>query len=104
MLTVAAAEPLSLLHSIPPKPVDTKSTQLPPTLHSENRKQSEESQTAAISSNTEELDPEQEKFHIDFQRIYKYLSEISRGSKAPELPPSGKLGLRCQQDEWAVAL
>lgn len=88
VLTVAAAEPLSLLHSIPPKPVDTKSTQLPPTLHSENRKQSEESQTAAISSNTEELDPEQEKFHIDFQRIYKYLSEISRGSKAPELPPS----------------
>ncbi|XP_066480152.1 snRNA-activating protein complex subunit 2 [Tiliqua scincoides] len=88
VLTVASAEPLSLFYSIPPKPVDAKNTQSSPSLHSENRKPSEESQAATISSNTEKLGPEQNEFHIDFERIYMYLSVISRGSKAPELPPS----------------
>ncbi|KAJ6659441.1 hypothetical protein lerEdw1_018675 [Lerista edwardsae] len=87
VLTVASAEPLSLLHSMPPKPVETKNTQSSPALHSDNRKTSEESQAAAIASKTEEPDPGQDEFKIDFERIYKYLSVISRGSKAPELPP-----------------
>ncbi|XP_061488622.1 snRNA-activating protein complex subunit 2 [Rhineura floridana] len=86
--TIASAEPLSLHHSVPPKPVVKNSQSSSPTLHSEGTKSNEESQETAVSSNIEELAPaENGGFYVDFEKIYKYLSVISRGSKAPELPP-----------------
>ncbi|XP_060087616.1 snRNA-activating protein complex subunit 2 [Heteronotia binoei] len=78
VLTVASAEPLSLLHSVPPKPVNAKTQQCSsPAAHDER----EDSQTA------EEAPAEEQGFHVDFESIYKYLSMLSRGSKAPELSP-----------------
>ncbi|XP_062996361.1 snRNA-activating protein complex subunit 2 [Elgaria multicarinata webbii] len=89
VLTIASAEPLCLLHSVPPKPIEVKNARCSsPALHHENKKSNEQSQEAAVSSNAEELAPaENGGFHVDFEKIYKYLSVISRGSKAPELPP-----------------
>ncbi|XP_068780128.1 snRNA-activating protein complex subunit 2 [Struthio camelus] len=54
VLTVAAAEPLSLLRSVPPRP-----------------------------------NPEAgaERFTVDFEKVYGYLSLLARGGKTPELSP-----------------
>ncbi|XP_077190249.1 snRNA-activating protein complex subunit 2 [Paroedura picta] len=71
VLTVASTEPLSLLHSVPPKPVKTQQCSSP-SAHNERRENSAEEQG----------------FHVDFESIYKYLSMLSRGSKAPELSPA----------------
>ncbi|KAF7253549.1 snRNA-activating protein complex subunit 2 [Varanus komodoensis] len=90
VLTIASAEPLCLLHSVPPRSKEIKNVQRSslPTVHNENRKSNEQCQEVTISSNAEEQTPtENSGFHVDFERIYKYLSVISRGSKAPELPP-----------------
>ncbi|XP_033008325.1 snRNA-activating protein complex subunit 2 isoform X2 [Lacerta agilis] len=87
--TIASTEPLTLLHSVPPKSVVTKNSQCSSqNLHSESRKSNEESHEPTVSSSVEEIAPaENSGFHVDFEKIYKYLSVISRGCKAPELPP-----------------
>ncbi|XP_042319959.1 snRNA-activating protein complex subunit 2 [Sceloporus undulatus] len=87
-LTIASAEPICFLHSVPPKPVEAKNTRCSsPTLHNKN-KSNEETQETAMSSNLGEPAPvENGGFQVDFEKIYKYLSVISRGSKAPELTP-----------------
>nr|XP_028589642.1 snRNA-activating protein complex subunit 2 isoform X1 [Podarcis muralis]XP_028589643.1 snRNA-activating protein complex subunit 2 isoform X1 [Podarcis muralis] len=87
--TIASTEPLTLLHSVPPKSVVIKDSQCSSqNLHSESRKSDEESHEPTVSSNVEEIAPaENSGFHVDFEKIYKYLSVISRGCKAPELPP-----------------
>uniref|UniRef100_A0A8C5T0J2 snRNA-activating protein complex subunit 2 n=1 Tax=Laticauda laticaudata TaxID=8630 RepID=A0A8C5T0J2_LATLA len=89
VLTIASAEPLSLLHSVPPKPVEVNAAQcMNPSVPSKNMKSNTESEEATISSNIKQLTPaENGELHVDFEKIYKYLSVISRGSKAPELPP-----------------
>ncbi|XP_063153822.1 snRNA-activating protein complex subunit 2 [Candoia aspera] len=89
VLTIASVEPLCLLHSVPPKPIDLKTAQcMSPTVLSKNMKSNTESEEATISSDVEQLTPaENGELHVDFEKIYKYLSVISRGSKAPELPP-----------------
>ncbi|XP_058034122.1 snRNA-activating protein complex subunit 2 [Ahaetulla prasina] len=85
VLTIASAEPLSLLHSVPQKPVEINAAQcVTPAVPSKNMKSSTESEEADI----EQLTPaENGELNVDFEKIYKYLSVISRGSKAPELPP-----------------
>ncbi|CAI5777381.1 Uncharacterized protein PODLI_1B003901 [Podarcis lilfordi] len=87
--TIASTEPLTLLHSVPPKSVVIKNSQCSSqNLHSESRKSNEESHEPTVSSDVEEIAPtENSRFHVDFEKIYKYLSVISRGCKAPELPP-----------------
>ncbi|XP_053248748.1 snRNA-activating protein complex subunit 2 isoform X2 [Podarcis raffonei] len=87
--TIASTEPLTLLHSVPPKSVEIKNSQCSSqNLHSESRKSNEESHEPTVSSDVEEIAPaENSGFHVDFEKIYKYLSVISRGCKAPELPP-----------------
>ncbi|KAL7985185.1 hypothetical protein Chor_003755 [Crotalus horridus] len=89
VLTIASAEPLSLLHSVPPKPVEGNAAQcMIPIVPSKNMKSNTESEEATVSSDVEQLTPaENGEIHVDFEKIYKYLSVISRGSKAPELPP-----------------
>ncbi|XP_054837289.1 snRNA-activating protein complex subunit 2 isoform X2 [Eublepharis macularius] len=85
VLTIASTEPLSLLHSVPPKPVDTKNPQYPSSAaHDEQR---EKLQTVILPSNAEQAPAEQQGFHVDFEKIYKYLSMLSSGSKVPELSP-----------------
>ncbi|XP_060629261.2 snRNA-activating protein complex subunit 2 [Anolis sagrei] len=87
VLTIASTEPLCLLHSVPPKPVEVKTTRCSsPTVHNKN-KSNEKAQEAVVSSNGELTPVENSEFQVDFEKIYKYLSVISRGSKAPELPP-----------------
>ncbi|KAK9404366.1 snRNA-activating protein complex subunit 2 [Crotalus adamanteus] len=89
VLTIASAEPLSLLHSVPSKPVEGNAAQcMIPIVPSKNMKSNTESEQATVSSDVEQLTPaENGEIHVDFEKIYKYLSVISRGSKAPELPP-----------------
>uniref|UniRef100_A0ACB8F4K2 Uncharacterized protein n=1 Tax=Sphaerodactylus townsendi TaxID=933632 RepID=A0ACB8F4K2_9SAUR len=81
VLTVASAEPLSLLHSVPPKPVDAKIQQCSPTAV---QGRTEDSQTVIPP---EQAPAEEQDFHVDFEKIYKYLAMLSHGSKAPELSP-----------------
>nr|XP_056701263.1 snRNA-activating protein complex subunit 2 [Euleptes europaea] len=85
VLTVASAEPLSLLHSVPPKPVDAKTQQC--SSPAARAKRTEDSQTVILPPNVEQAPAEEQGFHVDFEKIYKYLSMLSRGSKAPELSP-----------------
>ncbi|KAJ7332862.1 hypothetical protein JRQ81_015042 [Phrynocephalus forsythii] len=89
VLTIASAEPLSLHHSLPPKSVKGKNSRCSsPTVQNKDGKSGEESQESQVSSNAEEpASVENKEFHVDFEKIYKYLSTISRGFKAPELPP-----------------
>lgn len=88
VLTVASAEPLNLLHSVPPKPVDAKTQRCSsPAARDERRGKS---QTANLPSDAEQASAEEPGFHVDFEKIYKYLAMLSQGSKAPELSPGGK--------------
>ncbi|XP_070601178.1 snRNA-activating protein complex subunit 2 [Erythrolamprus reginae] len=89
VLTIASAEPLSLLHSVPPKPVEVNAPQcMISAVPSKNMKSNTESEEATISSNVEQLTPAKNcELHVDFEKIYKYLSVISRGIKATQLPP-----------------
>uniref|UniRef100_A0A8D0DYV5 snRNA-activating protein complex subunit 2 n=1 Tax=Salvator merianae TaxID=96440 RepID=A0A8D0DYV5_SALMN len=87
VLTVAAAEPLNLLHSVPSKPMMTNSRCSSPAPHTENRKSNEGPQEETLPSDTEVAPADNDAFTVDFEKIYKYLSAISRGAKAPELPP-----------------
>ncbi|XP_053099423.1 snRNA-activating protein complex subunit 2 [Hemicordylus capensis] len=85
VLTIASAEPLGLLHSVPPKPV---AVAIASNAEGKSQAMGKSSEAAAASSNAEKAAPaEQDGFHVDFEKIYKYLSAISRGSKAPQLPP-----------------
>lgn len=85
-----------MIHSVPPKPVEVNAAQcMTPAVPSKNMKSNTESEEATTSSDVEQLTPaENGELHVDFEKIYKYLSVISRGSKAPELPPGGKSGFK----------
>lgn len=85
VLIIASTEPLSLLHSVPPKTVDSKTPQYPSSAVCDEQR--EKSQTVILPSNAERAPVEEQAFHVDFEKIYKYLSMLSRGSKAPELTP-----------------
>ncbi|XP_075345461.1 snRNA-activating protein complex subunit 2 isoform X2 [Mycteria americana] len=79
VLTVAATEPLSLLHSVPPRPAGTAA---PP-----DRGGSAPADPAAPPSSS----PQSRAaggFTVDFQRVYEYLARLCRGGKGPALPPA----------------
>uniref|UniRef100_A0A8C3WV01 Small nuclear RNA activating complex polypeptide 2 n=1 Tax=Catagonus wagneri TaxID=51154 RepID=A0A8C3WV01_9CETA len=94
VLTIAATEPISLLHSKPPKPTQARGKQLllsapegqedkgpeapgpAPKVQSPAPEASSESQAGASAEGV---------FSVDFEKIYKYLSSISRGCHGPEL-------------------
>ncbi|KAM6106674.1 snRNA-activating protein complex subunit 2 [Phoenicopterus ruber ruber] len=78
VLTVAATEPLSLLHSVPPHPTGTVA---PP-----------DQGGAALGHPAPPSSPAPQPctpggFTVDFQRVYEYLALLCRGGKGPVLPP-----------------
>ncbi|XP_020038251.2 snRNA-activating protein complex subunit 2 isoform X1 [Castor canadensis] len=101
VLTIAATEPLSLLHSKPPKPTKAHGKPLPlsTTRGQENPTSAASSPAPETSGSTPEASgsaPEaqaeslagpsiQEDFNVDFEKIYKYLSFSSRSGRGPEL-------------------
>lgn len=104
ILTIAATEPTSLLHSIPTKPtkVPGKNPLLKPanpTHQSQFSSPTSQSATELATpeswtkSNPEfpqacsgdEINPDEAEPTLDFENIYKYLFALSRGSQVPEL-------------------
>jgi snRNA-activating protein complex subunit 2 len=108
VLTIAATEPLSLLHSKPPKPTKAHGKPLPlsTTRGQENPTSAASSPAPETSGSTPEASgsaPEaqaeslagpsiQEDFTVDFEKIYKYLSFSSRSGRGPELSAAGEWG------------
>ncbi|XP_042654013.1 snRNA-activating protein complex subunit 2 [Tyto alba] len=75
VLTVAATEPLTLRHSLPPLP---DSTAVPP-----DRGGSAPGDPATPPPQP----PAPEGFTVNFQRVYEYLARLCLRSKVPPLPP-----------------
>nr|XP_042710864.1 snRNA-activating protein complex subunit 2 isoform X3 [Chrysemys picta bellii] len=105
VLTIAVTEPLSLLHSIPQKL--TRAAEKKVLLDSSSQRDASPAPDdaarngdaapgppAAAQSSSTSTDPgvhgEPEKFSVDFEKIYKYLSMLSRDIKVPELSPYGE--------------
>ncbi|XP_074991153.1 snRNA-activating protein complex subunit 2 isoform X1 [Calonectris borealis] len=78
VLTVAATEPLSLLHSVPPHPAGSAA-------------RPDAGGSAPGTPVTPPSPPPQPRapggFAVNFQRVYEYLGRLCRGGKGPPLPP-----------------
>ncbi|XP_015295873.3 snRNA-activating protein complex subunit 2 isoform X4 [Macaca fascicularis] len=100
VLTIAATEPVTLLHSKPPKPTQARGKPLllrAPGGQDDSAPEIPSSAPKAPSSTPETSDPAPEKpassagpsteddFAVDFEKIYKYLSSLSRSGRSPEL-------------------
>ncbi|XP_007114243.1 snRNA-activating protein complex subunit 2 isoform X1 [Physeter macrocephalus] len=107
VLTIAATEPISLLHSQPPKPTQARGKLLllsaprgqedlgpeapGPAPEAPGRQEAPgpapKTQGPAPEASSESLAglSAEEDFSVDFEKIYKYLSSISRGGQGPEL-------------------
>uniref|UniRef100_A0A8C8ST39 Small nuclear RNA activating complex polypeptide 2 n=1 Tax=Pelusios castaneus TaxID=367368 RepID=A0A8C8ST39_9SAUR len=95
VLTIAVTEPISLLHSIPQKltraakkkvltdPSSQQETSPPPS----DAAGSGDVTAAEIPGTSTAPGGEAEKFSVDFEKIYKYLSMLSKDMKVPELSP-----------------
>lgn len=94
VLTIAATEPISLLHSKPPKPTQACRKLL--LLSAPGGQESPSPEACG-------LDPEAPSnnlagpsaagdLEVDFEKIYKYLSSISRSCHGPELSAAGENG------------
>ncbi|XP_077688429.1 snRNA-activating protein complex subunit 2 isoform X3 [Eretmochelys imbricata] len=102
VLTIAVTEPLSLLHSVPQKLTRAAEKKVLPGSSSQHAASPAPDDAArngdaapgppaAAPSSSTSTDPgvreEPEKFSVDFEKIYKYLSMLSRDIKVPELSP-----------------
>ncbi|XP_043351745.1 snRNA-activating protein complex subunit 2 isoform X3 [Dermochelys coriacea] len=102
VLTIAVTEPLSLLHSIPQKLTRAAEKKVLPDSSSQHAASPAPDDAArngdaapgppaAAPSSSTSTDPgvheDPEKFSVDFEKIYKYLSMLSRDIKVPELSP-----------------
>ncbi|XP_029772934.1 snRNA-activating protein complex subunit 2 isoform X2 [Suricata suricatta] len=110
VLTIAATEPVSLLHSKPPKPTQARGRQLllsapggleysspsPETLGPTPKANGPAPEVSGPDPQTSDPAPEapseslaqpsaEGDFSVDFEKIYKYLSSISRSCQGPEL-------------------
>lgn len=105
MLTIAATEPVTLLHSKPPKPTQARGKPLllsAPAGQEDSAPEIPSSAPKAPSSTPETSAPAPEKpassagpsteqdFAVDFEKIYKYLSSLSRSGRSPELSAAGE--------------
>ncbi|XP_011837407.1 PREDICTED: snRNA-activating protein complex subunit 2 isoform X3 [Mandrillus leucophaeus] len=108
VLTIAATEPVTLLHSKPPKPTQARGKPLllsAPGGQEGSAPEIPSSAPKAPSSAPETSDPAPEKpassagpsteedFAVDFEKIYKYLSSLSRSGRSPELSAAEELPL-----------
>ncbi|XP_047705483.1 snRNA-activating protein complex subunit 2 isoform X2 [Prionailurus viverrinus] len=97
VLTIAATEPVSLLHSKPPKPTQACGKQLLLSAPGGREDSSPETpETPGPAPKTSDPAPEapsesladpaaEGDLSVDFEKIYKYLSAISRSCQGPEL-------------------
>ncbi|VFV25676.1 Hypothetical predicted protein [Lynx pardinus] len=97
VLTIAATEPVSLLHSKPPKPTQARGKQLLLSAPGGREDSSPETPgTPGPAPKTSDPAPEapseslaapaaEGDLSVDFEKIYKYLSAISRSCQGPEL-------------------
>lgn len=92
MLTIAATEPISLLHSKPPRPTQARGKLLllsapggQEDLSPEARGPTPEAPSESLAGSSPEGD-----LQVDFEKIYKYLSSISRSCRGPELSAAGE--------------
>ncbi|KAG8519260.1 snRNA-activating protein complex subunit 2, partial [Galemys pyrenaicus] len=105
VLTIAATEPISLLHSKPPKPTQARAQPL--LLSAPGAQESQIPQTPGLAPEGPQPSPgpapdtprpapgppptsltgpsTKEDLAVDFEKIYKYLSSISRSCHGPEL-------------------
>lgn len=87
VLTIAATEPISLLHSKPPKPTQARGKLLLLSVPGGQEDPSPEARGPVPEEPSESLagpSPEED-LQVDFEKIYKYLSSISRNCHGPEL-------------------
>lgn len=99
VLTIAATEPVSLLHSKPPKPTQARGKLL--LLSSPGGPEDSSPDTPGPAPKTNGPVPEaplasladpsaEGDLSVDFEKIYKYLSSVSRRCHGPELSAAGE--------------
>ncbi|XP_040485359.1 snRNA-activating protein complex subunit 2 [Ursus maritimus] len=99
VLTIAATEPVSLLHSKPPKPTQARGKLL--LLSSPGGREDSSPDTPGPAPKTNGPVPEaplasladpsaEGDLSVDFEKIYKYLSSVSRRCHGPELSAAGE--------------
>lgn len=94
VLTIAATEPISLLHSKPPKPTQARGKlQLLRAPGGEEVLSPEVRGPAPEAPSSNPAGPSAAgDLEVDFEKIYKYLSSISRSCHGPELSAAGENG------------
>ncbi|XP_045146240.1 snRNA-activating protein complex subunit 2 [Echinops telfairi] len=85
VLTIAATEPLSLLHSRPPKPTRARGKLLLSTSDGLEASNPEGPATSKAPTESPAGPSSKEDFPVDFEKIYKYLASFSRSGPGPEL-------------------
>ncbi|XP_075402227.1 snRNA-activating protein complex subunit 2 isoform X2 [Tenrec ecaudatus] len=85
VLTIAATEPLSLLHSRPPKPTRARGKLLLSTPGGMEASSPEGPATPKAPTESPAGPSSKEDFPVDFEKIYKFLASFSRSGPGPEL-------------------